>query len=241
MALPLKFTAETTQVGCVKLVPAGLSTITAQLRHWAAPQPNFVPVKPRNSRKKSFIVRSSYTSIGPYARPLIVMASVVTRALPSACSGSPASIGNDDRWHRRWHSAAPERRESSQLPPCPLALRSHRLVAAPRPQDRATADRTRGRSHIVQDSIARCRARLRKAGATRARPDRRPSRSRLAPAQERFPAPAPCRIQTRCRPWRCAVRRWRERSRRGPTWRTLLRKKCRNGCCRWAEILRRCD
>ena len=34
------------QVGLVWLVPSGLSTITAQLRHCAAPQPNLVPVMP---------------------------------------------------------------------------------------------------------------------------------------------------------------------------------------------------
>ena len=82
IALPLKLAAETMQVGLVWLVPSGLSTITAQLRHCAAPQPNLVPVIPRYSRRKSFIVRSSRTSIGPCARPLIVMPSVVTRALP---------------------------------------------------------------------------------------------------------------------------------------------------------------
>src|SRR5216683_1026698 len=68
MALPLKFTAGTTQVGMLWLVPSGLSTITAQLRHCAAPQPNLVPVIPRYSRKKSFIVKSSRTSLGPCAR-----------------------------------------------------------------------------------------------------------------------------------------------------------------------------
>src|SRR5262249_44675956 len=36
IALPLKFAAGTTQVGMVWLVPSGLSTMTAQLRHCAA-------------------------------------------------------------------------------------------------------------------------------------------------------------------------------------------------------------
>ena len=44
-------TAGTMQVGLVKLVPSGPSTMTAQLRHCAAPQPNLVPVRPRYSRK----------------------------------------------------------------------------------------------------------------------------------------------------------------------------------------------
>jgi hypothetical protein len=52
--------------------------ITAQLRHCPAPQPNFVPVSPRLSRKKSFMVISSRTFTGPYARPLILMRTVVT-------------------------------------------------------------------------------------------------------------------------------------------------------------------
>src|SRR5215475_5555970 len=68
----------TTQVGMVWLVPSGLSTMTAQLRHCAAPQPNLVPVIPRYSRRKSFIVSSSRTSLGPYARPLMVTVSIVT-------------------------------------------------------------------------------------------------------------------------------------------------------------------
>jgi hypothetical protein len=78
MALPLKFAAGTTQVGMVWLVPSGLSTMTAQLRHCAAPQPNLVPVIPRYSRRKSFIDNSSRTSRGPYARPLMVTVSIVT-------------------------------------------------------------------------------------------------------------------------------------------------------------------
>ena len=49
--LPLKLAAGTTQVGLVWLVPSGLSTMTAQLRHCAAPQPNLVPVMPRYSRR----------------------------------------------------------------------------------------------------------------------------------------------------------------------------------------------
>ncbi len=69
-------------VGVVWLVPSGLSMITAQLRHCASPQPNLVPVRPRYSRRKSFIDNASRTSIGPYALPLIVMFMVVTRALP---------------------------------------------------------------------------------------------------------------------------------------------------------------
>ena len=50
-----KLAADTTQVGLVWLVPSGLSTMTAQLRHCAAPQPNLVPVMPRYSRRKSFM------------------------------------------------------------------------------------------------------------------------------------------------------------------------------------------
>src|SRR5207247_6693828 len=78
MDLPLKLTAGTMHVGLVWLVPSASSTITEQLRHCAAPQPNLVPVSPRYSRRKSFIVSSSRTSIGPCGPPLIVMLSVVT-------------------------------------------------------------------------------------------------------------------------------------------------------------------
>jgi len=38
--LPSKLAAGTPQVGLVMLVPSGLSMMTAQLRHCAAPQPN---------------------------------------------------------------------------------------------------------------------------------------------------------------------------------------------------------
>ena len=79
----LKAIAGITQVGEVRLVPSSLSTMIAQLRHCAAPQPNLVPVMPSISRRKSFIERSSRTSIGPCFWPLMVRLRVVTRALPS--------------------------------------------------------------------------------------------------------------------------------------------------------------
>ena len=52
---------------------------------------------------------------------------------------SPAGTGSGGRWHRRWRSAAPARRESSRLPPCLSAARPASAAAAPRSRDRAAA------------------------------------------------------------------------------------------------------
>src|SRR5436190_22849293 len=108
MVFPLNATAGTTQVGLVKLDPSGSSMITAQLRHCAAPQPNLVPVSPRYSRRKSFIVSSSRTSIGPCGPPLIVMLSVVTSHSPEHGRGhrqrlDAASGRIEDRVEDRRH------------------------------------------------------------------------------------------------------------------------------------------
>ena len=46
--------------------------MTTQALHMPAPQPNFVPVMLRYSRRKSFIESPSGISIGPTARPLTV-------------------------------------------------------------------------------------------------------------------------------------------------------------------------
>ena len=48
-------------------------------------------------------------------------------------------------------------------------------------------------------------------------------------------------FEARCSLWRCAVGRWRARSRRGPSWRTRRCRRGRTGCSRSAEISRSTD
>ena len=203
--------------------------MTAQLRHCAAPQPNLVPVMPRYSRRKSFIESSSRTSIGPCAWPLIVRLNRrhASTPLSMACrhrQGLEAMAGGvEDGVEQRRHD-----RDHHDLR---HALR--RLVRRQRRQhlDLEVAQRqvgSAGDEILPEIPLRRCRARPRRAAASPAARSRRPSRSRPAPGPSPPRAPAPCRIRTRYRPWRCAARRSRARSRRGPA--------CRTSRCRLVPI-----
>ncbi len=76
-----KLAAGRMHVGLVSLVPSGLSTITAQLRHCATPQPNLVRVSQILAQKvvhRQFVAHLER----PVKLALMVRLSVVTAALP---------------------------------------------------------------------------------------------------------------------------------------------------------------